>query len=481
MNGFYLISDNWNDWFKFSTLYALYQVDDLKVEYLGNLKIGQIGMTSGSPNLPKSFDRLDDDFFSLGQDDEYYQRIYDLGLPWRTSLLDSLNDIVAHPELLERVSDEEVVHQSLMRYVSMPTITGHFKRLSEGAAPLQRYEFKFLVGDTHVPLHFSVDPNASLPSSLHVLIGRNGVGKTRLLNWICEELVLKEDSPDFWCGSPEDFGYQIVDPVKSSFFATIVSVSFSAFDLFKPIKQVSSKGPTYYYVGLKQTKDGNRPATPEELSTAFAAGARACMKGSKRERWLRALATLESDPMFVEANIAELANDEPNDSILREKFNSLSSGHKMVLLAITKLVETVEERTLVLFDEPECHLHPPLLSSFIRAFSDLLQNRNAVGIVATHSPVVLQEVPAFCVKILRRSIDTLIVEEPTIETFGESIGVLTSEVFGLEVTYSGFHNRLREALEENATLQATIDYFEGRLGAEARAILRGMASSKDED
>jgi predicted ATP-dependent endonuclease of OLD family len=74
-------------------------------------------------------------------------------------------------------------------------------------------------------------------------------------------------------------------------------------------------------------------------------------------------------------------------------FNTLSSGHKIVLLTMTRLVELVEQRTLVLIDEPEAHLHPPLLSSFVRALSALLKRRNAVAIIATHSPVVLQETP----------------------------------------------------------------------------------------
>ena len=81
----------------------------------------------------------------------------------------------------------------------------------------------------------------------------------------------------------------------------------------------------------------------------------------------------------------------------------MSSGHAIVLLTVTKLVETVEEKTLVLLDEPESHLHPPLLSAFTLALSDLLVNRNGVVIIATHSPVVLQEVPKSCVSILRRT------------------------------------------------------------------------------
>ncbi|HDR1506241.1 TPA: ATP-binding protein, partial [Pasteurella multocida] len=122
--------------------------------------------------------------------------------------------------------------------------------------------------------------------------------------------------------------------------------------------------------------------------------------------------------------------------------NLMSSGHAFVLLTITQLVAKVEEKTLVLLDEPESHLHPPLLSAFIRTLSELLDNRNAIAIVATHSPVVLQEIPKSCIwKIVRTGIETKAYRLVT-ETFGENIGILTREVFGLEVEKSGFHKLL---------------------------------------
>ena len=74
---------------------------------------------------------------------------------------------------------------------------------------------------------------------------------------------------------------------------------------------------------------------------------------------------LQADPIFSDADVATLARsglseDEVNTEA-RKLFRKLSSGHKIVLLTITRLVETVEEKTLVLLDEPEAHLHPPLL------------------------------------------------------------------------------------------------------------------------
>ncbi|MCZ5439143.1 AAA family ATPase [Escherichia coli] len=101
-------------------------------------------------------------------------------------------------------------------------------------------------------------------------------------------------------------------------------------------------------------------------------------------------------PVFADINIASILNKQDENEfkdIAGRVFKNLSSGHKIVLLTITRLVESMEERSLVFLDEPEAHLHPPLLSAFIRSLSDLLINRNAVSIIATHSPVVLREVP----------------------------------------------------------------------------------------
>ena len=162
---------------------------------------------------------------------------------------------------------------------------------------------------------------------------------------------------------------------------------------------------------------------------------------------------MDSDPIFSEIDLVdridyiqshrnEYTRQSAEDEI-KTIFGYLSSGHKIVALTITRLVETVEECTLVLLDEPELHLHPPLLAAFTRALSQLLINRNGVAIVATHSPVVLQEVPKCCVWILRRSGTEVAADRPAVETFGENVGILTSEVFCLEVMESGF-SKLRK-------------------------------------
>ena len=84
---------------------------------------------------------------------------------------------------------------------------------------------------------------------------------------------------------------------------------------------------------------------------------------------------------------------------------------------------------MVIINEPETHLHPPLLASFMRALSHLLINRNGVALISTHSPVVLQEIPSSCVNIMDNIASIYVMHKPKIETFGENVGTLTREVF----------------------------------------------------
>jgi predicted ATP-dependent endonuclease of OLD family len=265
--------------------------------------------------------------------------------------------------------------------------------------------------------------------------------------------------------------------------ANVVSVSFSAFDSLDPIraKTDKSKGPSYRYVGLKKTspreKDDSSLKDDAALSRDMTAAAKVCLEGARRQRWVRAIEILESDPMFAAAGLSTLVAS-ADDTFFKELpriFRRLSSGHKIVLLTITRLVETVVESTLVLMDEPETHLHPPLLSALVRSVSDLLINRNGLAIVATHSPVVLQEVPSTCVWRLDRVGFELSARRPALETFGENVGTLTNEVFGLEVTATGFHSMLTQAAYASSDYESALETFSGRVGAEGRAILRARS------
>ena len=491
----YLLSDSWDDWFTFSTLYSLIIFDDKRKRHIiGEVKIGETDMEQDQrrPNLPDEFESLDDTFFSLGQDSSYYERLNELGKEISQEVLAALRDVAADLDLFRKVRNEDVTKISLRRSVTRVAVQSQFHRLTTGGARLTKYKFKYKApprvgtGVPPIKLNFNVIPESCPPTNIHVLIGRNGVGKTYLLSSMTRALVDEKASSK----SVGEFTSKD-EVVDDTVFANLVSVTFSAFDSFIPLKERRGESPgiRYSYVGLKRPegdKYAGKPKSADMLANEFVQSVQNCAQGARSHRWRNALETLEGDPIFKEAEIANLtefyhSNDSEFPKVAKSLFNQLSSGHKIVLLTMTRLVETVEERTLVLLDEPEAHLHPPLLAAFVRALSDLLIDRNGVALIATHSPVILQEVPKSCVWKLRRSGVVVQAERPECETFGENVGVLTREVFGLEVTHSGFHNMLQDMVNEGESYEDILDRFDQEIGAEARSITRALISIRDSD
>lgn len=481
----FLIPDRLDYDGSYSTMYRLVVVEDTGAQrHIGTVKIGQFGMREDQrrPEIPSTFDDLGPRFFSLGQDASYYENLNGLGSKLRERILEGLHDLAADQDLFEEALREKVTKESLLKSVPPGAVRGQFHRMAQGAARLTRYRFSFVapqasVGASAPEFRFVVQPDSKPPTNIHVLIGRNGVGKTRLLESMVRTLS-GHARP-----SPENGRFELVDADASDeFFANVVSVSFSAFDIFGPLvsREYEDGGVRYTYIGLKQVpRTRSSTPTPKGLTALrdeFVQALRNCAEAGRLIRWRRALATLAADPLFRDADLWSIA-PEPSprahwERDAGEAFLSLSSGHKIVLLTMTSLVANVEERTLVLVDEPEAHLHPPLLSAFVRALSDVVIHQNGVAIIATHSPVVLQEVPRSCVWKLRRSGVESFAERPDVQTFGENVGVLTREVFGLEVTQSGFHRMLQDAVDEGGSFEAIVHQFQGQLGDEARAILR---------
>jgi hypothetical protein len=73
------------------------------------------------------------------------------------------------------------------------------------------------------------------------------------------------------------------------------------------------------------------------------------------------------------------------------------------------------------------------------------------------------------------------VKRPNIETFGESIGTLTRQVFGLEVDRSGFYALLKDSVSSGSSLDEIFEEYEDKLGAEAQLMLTALAYNRDQD
>ncbi|MEV7318237.1 AAA family ATPase [Streptomyces microflavus] len=506
-----LVPDNWDD-FGFRTSYDVWfrPAEDASPVDVGRVKIALADQSSGPSPVPRGDfpDGLPTDegnpWVSVGQDALYYEALEGFGQAGQ-EILQGLGDVTImwNPafaaEKLERlVRSSSVVRTSLLRSISISTILQQWMRIAAGGPRRTEYSFTYHLPQAageiaHPPLDFEVSP-ASVPSNnIHVLIGPNGAGKTTLLRSLATAAVHPNRVP-----MPTERSITYNNNVG---FANVLLVTFSAFDPFvgvDPDPEVK-----FQHVGLTTYGDGDdygethasRLKERKELADEFIDSLRSIATSGRYPQWVSSLHTLASDRHFSAAVIgdededAPLSNrpigqlgnvhDEPTNGAerpWREIFMSLSSGHALVLLTLTRLVDLVAERTLVLLDEPEAHLHPPLLSSFVRALSTLLSERNGVAIAATHSPVVLQEVPRSCAYKIRRPGGRA--RRPRIETYGENVGVLTHEIFGLEVTKSGFYAEIQKAVERFDTYEEVLRSFDHQLGDEAKGLVHVLFADK---
>ncbi|PRD67874.1 hypothetical protein C6P61_14310 [Malikia spinosa] len=493
-NTVYLKVDHWND-HSFVTMFEVYAYDENGQEHsLSNIKIGFTGQTtevSTYTTLDNEFTELPKSYFSVATDVEFYRKLYrNFSSDWRNTFLIKLRDVVRNPEVLEIAKNENVFKISHLRSVSINAIKTQFTRVLAGDAPPTDFNFHFLLPSSETFAGFDLEFNVeaeSLPSTnIHAIIGRNGVGKTTILKNMVK--AISGHSKD----RAEFYQRQIFSSSRKSlgkdFFTNLVSVAFSAFDPFDlPASDENpSDGTPYSYIGLTDYSgdDGAILKSRAQLHKEFVEALKFCLSESlRKKRWSDAISVLESDENFAEMKLLELLHyDLDNLSEPAEKrIKKMSSGHAITILTVTQLVAKVEEKTLILIDEPESHLHPPLLSALIRSLSQLLYRQNGVAIIATHSPVVLQEIPKSCVWKLYRERTSSEKSRPEIETFGENVGTLTREVFRLEVEKSGFHTLIRDAVASGGTYDEIVSRFNGSLGFEVRGTLRAMTINRDLD
>lgn len=501
----FLEKDNWDD-YSFRTSFNLTIFDGDGARYnLGHVKIGYKDQkipsddrSYTSKHLPESFCTLDD-IFSLGQDVEYYNGLLELPEFIRKCILEGLQDIPYYINKLEYFKTELVFKESLIRTVSIDDITDRFNPILNGGAALTPFKFGYFKSsnntESEINLLFNTIPFSTPPSNIHVLIGRNGAGKTTILNNMVYGLLSSNDQQygSFYIGNKVIGKKNLPD----SYFSSAVLVSFSAFDSFEypvdytnNIERESDEDEIFdfSYIGLKVdlNKGGSSQLkNSSQLADEFLSGLKECFRfGHTKKLWLKAIKRLQSDDNFSSMNLYSLAESNVDMKVVFEKarsiFRCMSSGHAIVLLTITKLIITVKQKSLVLIDEPEGHLHPPLLSAFIHSLSDLLIHRNGIAIIATHSPVVLQEVPRKCVwNIIRYDGGIISPQRLETESYGENVGVLTREVFGLEVKESGFHMKLLDYVNSNLSYEEILSEHNNKLGLEGRSILKALTFNRD--
>src|SRR5262249_54213926 len=152
------------------------------------------------------------------------------------AFLRAIRDVVHDNSIFDEFKEETGFQKSLLRDVSARDITGAFRRALTGDAELTPYDFVFRFQNddgSKAQLAFNVVPNSRPPTNIHVLIGRNGVGKTRLLAGIADAVTENKAASIGLVGSILFGKNEALE--ASNEFLNLIIVSYSAFDRFDPI------------------------------------------------------------------------------------------------------------------------------------------------------------------------------------------------------------------------------------------------------
>ena len=526
-----LQQDNWDD-YDFKTTYGLHYrpSESADILYVGGVKILRLGQKGREPlQIVEPFDQLDNQWCSVGADLDYYERLSTIDEGVRQEILTALRDVVANPALIPEFQNEPGWRKSLFRD------NPRWDRFLDDATAVHNKDFSKLV---NLEIPFSFRPNEAsdvlslnfsaplvpdyyremrklgpsekevlLPQRIVALIGRNGSGKSTVLSRLSHVAFASGSAREQ--KTIRELG--AFDPPEIN-FSRIITISYSAFDSFdvpglegrdrvQIAKDITAGQGRFAYCGLRdisaetEERENNaasadstshprqaitRLKSIEVLASEFERCVTMINNSGRRALFLAALEPLLSEASFAQRGDegeAEFIIDEPRNSFL-----SWSTGHKIALHVVASLTARAARKSLVLFDEPEMHLHPPLTAALMQAIRIILEEVNAFCVVATHSPVVVQETLARHVRIVTRAGDTLHCRQPKLETFGENVGLLTYDIFGLVASATDFHAVLDLLVDGHLSFESIDDLFTPALSGQARGYvlskLAGRAKQK---
>lgn len=408
--------------------------------YAGVTKIMRSDIRVGEPPLASGIHSglatRESEFCSLGQSYTYYERIASLPERLRQRVMTTLHDVVMNARLYRQFRDTRAFTTSLMA-------DARARRAFEDAPALfmehtvpslsGRWSTTLELGDAPLTLTLDFGSAAPLPTRVVALVGDNGTGKSYILRMLA---AVDKSAPIF-----TDAEGDTIDVSR------VVLISYGAFDQHPSPEDYDTETPApgisqrRFYRGLQKFSDSGAPPalkSLEDVNTELQEALRG-ITGVKRKLALTRCLDRLKDVTEFPLQLDMALRSSRHGTVTLE---GLSSGQAIVLNILTSLIAYLEPGSLVLIDEPEVHLHPPLISALIRSLNDTLQLFDAFAVVATHSPVVVQELPSRNVIALHRRDNTTVARSLDFQTYGASISRITQSAFGMEGVNSDFAQTL---------------------------------------
>lgn len=419
--------------------------------------------------LPNEFSELNDDFVSLGQEDDYYQKLHNIFGDNSGEVLYALSDIAWQPALATEFEPTTSFRNAMMRENGAHRARRFGAAWAAGETVTEKLTFTYKGSidgaDADVETIFAFDRKDPVPGRIVGIIGRNAVGKTRFLASLGADLAqISRTSAERLVEREERF------PHGRPLFTRIVAISYSAFDRFK--RPASDRSSSYVYCGIRNDRGG---LSRTSLVEAYRRNQERIRKRGIQADWTRYMQTILGDLSvhLTESLQAEIDNPATDEKVL----SLLSSGQSILVHFVTALLAWIQPNSLVLFDEPETHLHPNAVSSLFLVLSKILVDFDSYAVVATHSPVVIQEIPAKRVLVFEREQNVTVANPLLLESFGESVTELTKHVFETIEVESVYRRTLKGLAQEEAVDEVLARFDQG-LSLNAQAYLLAQYGKK---
>lgn len=414
---FTLSSDNWDDYGRRTTFDLSYWSEDKQYQYIGTVKIMTTEHLATKNVIPTEFTELSNNFCSLGQNEEYYVMIKGMFPECYRSIMFALRDAAYFSVFADSYQHTISFQKSLLRSDNAQRAFRNAHCILEGIDLKNRYSFTLLAKipcyDGNIPVEFNfgnLDDARNL-DRVKALIGENGAGKSSILFSLAEALHNSDDSM-FENGHRPDF-------------SKVIAISYSIFDnLFQLTKKSSFN---FVYCGLRNRD--NELLSEKDKKERLKNSLDEIVYKERVAGYFFTLIDVVDKSLLVEIF-------QTHNKIDKEKFlkliNKMSSGQAMITSIITEIYAHIRENSLILFDEPEVHLHANAITKLTRIIFNICNEFKSACIVATHSAVILQELLARNVLVVEQNADT---REPYVrgmntETLGENLTTITEDVFG---------------------------------------------------
>lgn len=463
-------NDGWND-HGYKTEFSLTLHKEGSIVKIGMVKITNSDKSEIINALPDTFYELKKEFCSLGQSYEYYENLKNEIGDHFESVLFALKDAAFHSDIHDKFEQNEIFKTSLIRYDEAEQLLRSVKYKIYGFDLDNLYSFKYTFSPKYatttpsVDIKFNFNNNKNLANRIFGVIGKNGTGKTQLITSL--PLDISNDRSE--CFVP-----------KTPAFSKVIAVSYSIFDDFEIPKKTATFN--YKYCGLLDEK--RELLTQRQQLLRFHKACEDIQEKKRVSKWRKIISSF-LDIEILNKFVIE-GKDQSNEityTVDRAGFNkikkSLSSGQNILIYIITEIISNIRRDSLLLFDEPETHLHPNAISQLMDVIYELVNEFQSYCIIATHSPLIVQELLSKNVHIIEKNENYISARHPSIESFGQNLTILTEEIFGNNSIEKRYKKIINEMVLKNKNYDEIVSILETEgvpLSINTRLYIKSKAS-----